>query len=40
MDHVGSFFNVPKGMIARIYDEASSLPEYRTEFMRDRDRLM
>lgn len=40
MDRVGLFFNVPKHLIARIYDETDSLPEYRTEFMRDRDRLM
>lgn len=40
MDRVGLFFNVPKRLIARIYDETDSLPEYRTEFMRDRDRLM
>lgn len=35
-----SIFNVPESFITRHYDEENSLPEYRTEFMRDRDRLM
>lgn len=33
-------FNVPQSLIARHHDEKSELPEYRSEFMRDRDRLM
>lgn len=33
-------FNVPGSLIVRHYDKEDSLPEYRTEFMRDRDRLM
>lgn len=40
MSNVFEFFNVPDSLIARYYDEGDTLPEYRTEFMRDRDRLM
>ena len=34
------FFSVPNHLIDRHYDGGDTLPEYRTEFMRDRDRLM
>lgn len=40
MPKVADIFNVPLGLINRNYKDGSSLPEYRTEFMRDRDRLM
>ena len=33
-------FNFPNCLVTRHYDEGDVLPEYRTEFMRDRDRLM
>jgi len=33
-------FNVPLSLIKRFHSEGTILPEYRTEFMRDRDRLM
>ena len=35
-----NFFRVPPGLVKRYYAENSALPRYRTEFMRDRDRLM
>lgn len=35
-----SIFNVPSSLVSRHHDEKHNLPEYRTEFMRDRDRLM
>lgn len=34
------FFRVPDHLVVRYYDGGDTLPEYRTEFMRDRDRLM
>lgn len=40
MQQVGDFFNVPAELISRHFEKESLLPEYRTEFMRDRDRLM
>ena len=40
MSNAFEFFNVPDSLIARYYGEGDTLPEYRTEFMRDRDRLM
>lgn len=40
MSNVFEFFNVPDSLIVRHYDDGDTLPEYRTEFMRDRDRLM
>lgn len=33
-------FNIPNSLVVRYCNEQSDLPEYRTEFMRDRDRLM
>lgn len=35
-----SLFNVPDSLITRYYPEENTLPGYRTEFMRDRDRIM
>lgn len=35
-----NLFKVPEKFIARYYAEKDELPEYRSEFMRDRDRLM
>lgn len=35
-----NIFNVPSSLISRCYDEEQNLPKYRTDFMRDRDRLM
>lgn len=35
-----SLFNVPDSLITRYYPEENTLPGYRTQFMRDRDRLM
>lgn len=40
MSDINRLFNVPDGLVVRHYDEGDTLPEYRTEFMRDRDRLM
>lgn len=34
------YFNVPTTLITRAYNDRSVLPEYRSEFMRDRDRIM
>lgn len=33
-------FNVPNSLVCRHYDNSDELPPYRTQFMRDRDRLM
>lgn len=33
-------FNVPECLIKRAFQVENSLPDYRTEFMRDRDRIM
>lgn len=33
-------YQVPEEFINRGYEDANELPEYRSEFMRDRDRLM
>lgn len=33
-------FNVPRKLVKRHYNDESILPQYRTEFMRDRDRIM
>lgn len=35
-----NIFRVPSELVKRHYNENSDLPNYRTEFMRDRDRLM
>lgn len=36
-----NIFKIPQELIARVYEDGScSLPEYRTEFMRDRDRVL
>ena len=35
-----SIFRVPDSLVVRNYDEEEVLPSYRTEFMRDRDRVM
>lgn len=35
-----SLFRVPEKLVVRKYDSEENLPDYRTEFMRDRDRLM
>ncbi len=40
MTSVNHIFKVPNNLVIRYYDEEDTLPEYRTEFMRDRDRLM
>lgn len=40
MTSVNQIFNVPNSLVIRYYDEEDDLPKYRTEFMRDRDRLM
>lgn len=40
MPTVNNFFSVPDSLVVRHYDEGDTLPPYRTEFMRDRDRLM
>ena len=40
MTKVDEIFNVPTKLITRHYKDADVLPEYRSEFMRDRDRLM
>ena len=40
MEKVHEIFRVPKQLISRIHEGDNELPEYRTEFMRDRDRLM
>lgn len=40
MPTVDNFFNVPDSLVVRHYNEGDTLPPYRTEFMRDRDRLM
>ncbi len=40
MPKVANIFNVPYKLINRSYQDGSVLPEYRSEFMRDRDRLM
>ncbi len=37
---VNAIFNIPDSLVVRHYNEGDTLPEYRTEFMRDRDRLM
>jgi len=40
MDMYPKLINVPEELITRNYSKESALPEYRSEFMRDRDRLM
>lgn len=40
LSYDATIFNVPNSLITRGYNEKSDLPEYRTEFMRDRDRIM
>lgn len=40
MSNENKLFNVPDSLVVRHYDEGDTLPEYRTEFMRDRDRIM
>lgn len=40
MPKVDGIFIVPTKLISRRYKDGSVLPEYRSEFMRDRDRLM
>lgn len=40
MECAGRRFIIPDKLIFREYEEDRQLPEYRTEFMRDRDRLM
>ena len=40
MEKVHEIFRVPKQLISRIHEGDNELPEYRTEFMRDRYRLM
>lgn len=35
-----NLFNVPKELITRKKCNEDVLPDYRTEFMRDRDRIM
>ena len=40
MNKINPIFKVPNSLIVRHHDEGNTLPEYRTEFMRDRDRLM
>ena len=35
-----NMFNIPQSFITRHYNEGRNLPDYRTEFMRDRDRIM
>lgn len=37
---VDKIFNVPDSLISRYHEEGDVLPQYRTQFMRDRDRLM
>lgn len=37
---VNAIFNIPDSLVVRHYNEGDALPPYRTEFMRDRDRLM
>lgn len=40
MNETNNIFRVPPSLITRLYDDGSALPPYRSEFMRDRDRLM
>lgn len=40
MSETTNIFNIPNCLVTRHCDEGDVLPEYRTEFMRDRDRLM
>ena len=40
MSETTRIFNIPDCLVTRHYNEGDVLPEYRTEFMRDRDRLM
>lgn len=40
MDDKFELFNIPKTFVKRYCDECTELPEYRSEFMRDRDRIM
>ena len=35
-----SYFCIPESLIKQQFNEENKLPEYRTEFMRDRDRIM
>ena len=35
-----SFFSIPQDLIKRHYTDTSTLPWYRSDFMRDRDRIM
>lgn len=35
-----TFFTIPNELISRKYNNEDTLPEYRTDFMRDRDRIM
>lgn len=35
-----NYFNVSEKLITRVYNDKSVLPEYRSDFMRDRDRIM
>ena len=37
---MSSIFNVPSSLITRGFKEDGALPPYRTEFMRDRDRIL
>ena len=40
MYKVADIFTVPEELIKRNYDDSNPLPNYRSEFMRDRDRIM
>lgn len=40
MPDINNIFNVPANLVVRNYGNEDTLPEYRSELMRDRDRLM
>lgn len=40
MENFRKIFEIPRELISRSYSNGESLPEYRSEFMRDRDRIM